>query len=86
MKIKNLKNIKKPKGRVKIKAKKIGKGIKKSENNKSNIKKKDEIDKILGDFRSRLFTLKQKRDVVVSDFLEVLKQKHIEELKNKLKY
>ena len=57
----------------------------KIKNNKNNLKKK-EIDKIFNDFRSKLSILKQKRDAVVSDFLEVLKEKHIEELKKDLKF
>jgi len=59
---------------------------KKKENYADNLRKKQEIDKILDDFLGKLSKIKKERDVVISDFLEILKQKHIEELKNNLKF
>lgn len=69
----------------KRKIKKVAKKIVKS-TGKSNLEKKAEIDKIFDDFTSKMNKLKQERDKVVSDFLDTLKEKHIEEIKKTLNY
>ena len=50
-----------------------------------NSQKKKAIDSILTNYNARIIALKQKRDKIISDFLEVLKEKKLEELRNSLK-
>ncbi|MCX6720045.1 MAG: hypothetical protein NTV36_02965 [Candidatus Staskawiczbacteria bacterium] len=50
------------------------------------MEKKVEIDNIFDDFALKMNKLKQERDKVVSDFLDTLKEKHIEEIKKTLNY
>lgn len=52
---------------------------------KDNSQKKKAIDSILTSYNARIFALKQKRDKIISDFLVVLKEKKLEELRNSLK-
>ena len=77
------KNIKRRKIPIKIKTNEAKKEI--NDKNK-NILNKKKIDKIVGDFKIEMNALEQKRDKIVSKFLEVLKLKHIEEIKKSLKY
>ncbi|MGD0576927.1 MAG: hypothetical protein ABSA74_02545 [Candidatus Staskawiczbacteria bacterium] len=79
---KNLKSIKKRK----IPKKKINEIGQKVKDGKENIRKKSEIDKILADFKGKMLVLEKKRDVVILEFLEILKQKQIEELKKNLNF
>lgn len=51
----------------------------------NNLQKKNQIDDILAKYSARMAVVKQKRDKIISDFLEVLKQKKLEELRNSLK-
>lgn len=51
----------------------------------SNVQKKKQIDDILAKHDARMAVVKQKRDKIISDFLEVLKEKKIEELRNSLR-
>lgn len=51
----------------------------------TNAQKKKQIDDALTKYNARMAALKQKRDKIVSDFLEVLKEKKLEELRNSLK-
>ena len=69
------KNIKRRKITIKIKTNEAKKEI--NDKNK-NILNKKKIDKIVGDFKIEMNALEQKRDKIVSKFLEVLKLKHIE--------
>jgi len=50
-----------------------------------NLQKKKVIDDVLVKYNARMFVLKQKRDKIISDFLEILKEKKLEELRNSLK-
>ncbi len=50
-----------------------------------NLQKKKQIDDVLAKYSARIAVVKQKRDKIVSDFLEVLKEKKLEELRNSLK-
>ncbi len=50
-----------------------------------NIQKKKQIDDVLVKYSARMAVVKQKRDKIISDFLEVLKEKKLEELRNSLK-
>ncbi|MEI8123956.1 MAG: hypothetical protein WCG60_02180 [bacterium] len=50
-----------------------------------NLQKKKQIDDILAKYTAKMAVVKQKRDKIVSDFLEVLKEKRLEELRNSLK-
>jgi hypothetical protein len=51
----------------------------------NNAQKKKAIDEILAKYSAKMAALKQKRNKVVSDFLETLKKKKIEEIRNSLK-
>ena len=51
----------------------------------NNSQKKKAIDTILANYNASMNTLKQKRDKIISDFLEVLKEKKLDELRNSLK-
>lgn len=53
--------------------------------NNDNLQKKKQIDDVLAKYSARIVVVKQKRDKIVSDFLEVLKEKKLEELRNSLK-
>jgi len=67
----------------KVRKKKVitrGKGV------KNNLEKKAEIDKIFDVFTLKMNKIKQERDVVINDFLDTLKKKHIEEIKKSLNY
>ena len=50
-----------------------------------NAQKKKEIDEVLEGYAAAMDILKQKRDRIVGDFLEVLRQKRIAELRELLK-
>jgi hypothetical protein len=52
-------------------------------NNK--LQKKKQIDDILAKYTAKMAVVKQKRDRIISDFLEVLKEKRLEELRNSIK-
>jgi hypothetical protein len=52
----------------------------------NNLQKKKVVDNILSNYNTRMIALKQKRDKTISDFLEVLKEKKLEELRNSLKH
>ncbi len=49
-----------------------------------NIQKKKEIDEILAKKSAQIIALKQKRDKIISEFNEALKNKKLAELKNSL--
>jgi len=49
-----------------------------------NIQKKKEIDEILAKKGAQITALKQKRDSIISEFNEALKEKKLAELKNSL--
>ena len=51
----------------------------------NNIQKKKIIDEILVKHQEKMSALRQKRDKIVSVFLNALKEKKLEELKNLLK-
>jgi len=51
----------------------------------NNLQKKKQVDDVLAKYSARIAVVKQKRDKIVSDFLEVLKEKKLEELRNSLK-
>lgn len=50
----------------------------------NNLQKK-QVDDILAKYGAKMVVVKQKRDKIISDFLEVLKEKKLEELRNSLK-
>lgn len=50
-----------------------------------NLQKKKQIDDILAKYTAKMTAVKQKRDKIISDFLEILKEKKLEELRNSLK-
>lgn len=50
-----------------------------------NLRKKKQVDDILAKYNARMAVVKQRRDKIISDFLEVLKEKKLEELRNSLK-
>ena len=50
-----------------------------------NIQKKKVINGVLVKYNAKMSILKQKRDKIISDFLETLKEKKFEELRNSLK-
>ena len=50
-----------------------------------NLKKKKEIDDILAKHSARMIAVKYNRDQIISDFLELLRKKKIEEIRNSLK-
>ncbi len=47
--------------------------------------KKKEIEGILARYEAGMIILRQKRDKIISTFLELLKEKKLEELRNSLK-
>lgn len=51
----------------------------------NNLQKKKQIDDALAKYTAKMAVMKQKRDKIISDFLEVLKEKKLEELRNSLK-
>ena len=51
----------------------------------NNSQKKKQIDDVLAKYTTKIVVVKQKRDKIISDFLEVLKEKKLEELRNSLK-
>ena len=53
--------------------------------NSDNSQKKKVIDDTLAKYNAKMSALKQKRNKIISDFLEVLKEKKLEELRNSLK-
>ena len=53
--------------------------------NSDNLQKKKVIDRALANFNLKILDLQQKRDKIISDFLEVLREKRLEELRNLLK-
>ena len=59
--------------------------IEKTKDNKNNIKK-EEIDKIFNDFRSKLSALKQKQGLVISKFLDDLRERQIKNIKNSINF
>ena len=52
---------------------------------KSNFQKKQEVEKVVHEYELRMRELKQRRDKLVSDFSEVLKEKRLEELRKSIK-
>ena len=54
-------------------------------NMKDNLAKKREIDAILGRFAVQMAFVKEKRDNLVNEFREVLRQKRIEEVKKAIR-
>lgn len=50
-----------------------------------NSQKKKQIDDALAKYNMRMLVLKQKRDKIVSNFLEVLKEKKLAQLRDQLK-
>jgi len=50
-----------------------------------NLQKKKEIEKIVAEFAAKFSVLKKKRDDIVADFLDALKEKKINELRKSLK-
>ena len=50
----------------------------------SNVDKKKKIDKIVDDYQVKLGVLKKKKKLVVNNFLDILKNKKIEDIKNKI--
>jgi len=52
---------------------------------KDNLAKKREIDAILGRFAVQMAFVKEKRDNLVNEFREVLRQKRIEEVKKAIR-
>lgn len=50
-----------------------------------NTQRKKQIDYVLTKYNSRMSALKQKRDKIVSNFLEVLKEKKLAQLREQLK-
>ncbi|MBI5421442.1 MAG: hypothetical protein HZA35_04010 [Parcubacteria group bacterium] len=51
----------------------------------NNAQKKKEIDDVLAKYMAQLVVLKKKRDKIIADFLETLKEKRIKELRDSLK-
>ena len=51
---------------------------------KTNMQKKKEIDEIVARYTQRFVELQRKRTTIVSNFLEVLKQKRLEEIRKSL--
>lgn len=51
----------------------------------NNTQNKKMIDGILAKYQARMSALKQKRDKIIFSFLEVLKEKKLEELRNLIK-
>lgn len=49
-----------------------------------NLQKKKEIEKIVAEFAIKFSVLKKKRDDVVANFLEALKEKKLDELRKSL--
>lgn len=50
-----------------------------------NLQKKKEIEKIVKEFAAKFSVLKKKRDDIVADFLDALKEKKRDELKKSIK-
>ena len=50
-----------------------------------NLQKKKQIDDVLAKHTAKMAVVKQKRDKIISDFLEVLKEEKLEGLRNSLK-
>lgn len=51
----------------------------------NNIQKKKEIEKVSTEFMAKLSSLKKKRDGIVANFLEILKEKKLDEIRKSLK-
>lgn len=49
-----------------------------------NLQKKKEIEKIVAEFATKFSALKKKRDDIVANFLDVLKEKKLDELRKSL--
>ena len=49
-----------------------------------NIQKKKQLDDALTKYNARMSVLKQKRDKIISDFLKILNEKKIAELRKQL--
>lgn len=52
---------------------------------KNNEQKKKEIEEILAKYKAQIGVLKQKRDKIISVFLELLREKKLKELRNSFK-
>lgn len=50
-----------------------------------NLQKKKQVDGVLAKYSAKMAVVKRRRDKIISDFLEVLKEKKFEELRNSLK-
>lgn len=50
-----------------------------------NVQKQKDIEGVLSKFKDRMSALKQKRDKIIAELNEVLKERKIEELKNSIK-
>jgi len=51
----------------------------------NNALKKKSIDGILAKYNARIAVLRQKRDKIISGFIEILKEKKLEELRSLIK-
>ena len=79
------KNTKRVKSVKKNNIRKVKRNIIKIQDNRNNVKKA-EIDKIFDDFRLKLSLLKKKQSLIVSKFLDNLKEKQIEKIKNSINF
>ena len=52
---------------------------------KTNLQKKKEIGQIAVKYKAKFVELKKKRNKIVANFVEALRQKRLEEIKNSLK-
>ncbi len=50
----------------------------------TNTQKKKQIDEIMAQHKTKIAAIKKTRDLIVSNFLEVLKTKQIEKIKNSI--
>ena len=50
-----------------------------------NVQKKKQIEKIVAEFATKLYSIKKKRDDIVAHFLDALKEKRLDELRKSLK-
>lgn len=51
----------------------------------NNLQKKKEIEKIVAEFATKFSVLKKRRDDIVANFLDALKEKKLDELRKSLK-
>ena len=84
-KSKNTKKSKPVKKKVRRVVGKSRVSIRKLKDYKNNIKK-EEIDKIFSDFKLKLSVLKQKQNLIVSKFLDDLKERQIQKIKDSINF